>query len=669
MKTILIIEDDSFLREAIQERLRAKGYATLEAGSGNAGLELARKYAPDLILSDICMEQGDGFMLLESLRKETLTATTPVILMTGNSSEMGLSRSMEMGADDYITKPFTLDALVARVEARLKKQADLLRQSEQAQSRLQAILEATTDLVMITDIRHETVCYLNRAGRDLLELGREDVSRLTLDQWYPSWAGALIQQEGIPAALQQGVWSGETAFLNRSGKEIPVSHLILAHRDGEGNVEFFSTIARDISRAKEAEQALRRSEELFRIITENRTELIALVDSKGNRLYNSPSYQAVLGYTPEELQATSSLDQIHPEDHSKVMAASGEAWRTGVGGVLEYRMRHKDGSWKILESHAGVIRNAQGEMQHLLIVARDITERKRAETEREQMEVQLRHAQKMESIGQLAAGIAHEINTPTQYLGDNIQFLKEGFADLNCVLRHYEELWRAAKEQRLTPDLLSQVEEAVQKHDAPYLMTEIPRAIAQSQEGVQRVTQIIGAMKEFSHPGAADKTPTDLNQAILSTISVARHEWKYVAEMVTDLDPELPLVPCLPGEFNQVILNLIVNAAHAISEPGASGGPKGVITISTRVSGEWAEVCIRDTGSGIPEKIREKIFIPFFTTKPIGIGTGQGLALAHGVIVDKLKGEIRFETELGKGTAFFVRLPLAPLPPQKPDSP
>jgi len=165
-------------------------------------------------------------------------------------------------------------------------------------------------------------------------------------------------------------------------------------------------------------------------------------------------------------------------------------------------------------------------------------------------------------------------------------------------------------------------------------------------------------MKEFSHPGTKEKVPLDLNHAIESTITVARNEWKYVADLDVDLDPSLPPTACQPGEFNQVILNLIVNAAHAIAEVIAKGGPaKGKIRIQTRNSEQWAEIRIQDTGSGIPEKVRSRIFDPFFTTKAIGKGTGQGLAIARSVVVDKHGGSIHFETEEGAGTTFVIRLP------------
>src|SRR5258706_10219203 len=288
------------------------------------------------------------------------------------------------------------------------------------------------------------------------------------------------------------------------------------------------------------------------------------------------------------------------------------------------------------------------DLTRLLVIGSDTTQRN-------VLEDQLRQAQKLESVGQLAAGIAHEINTPTQYIGDNVRFLKDAFQELKGVLANYERRLAVADSNSPVP---GPAQVSAESPDVSYLLEEIPKAIEQTLEGVTRVSTLVGAMKEFSHPGTKEKTLLNLNHAIESTITVARNEWKYVADMETDFDPSLPPVPCRPGEFNQVILNLIVNAAHAIAEVVEKGVvEKGTIKVQTRNCPEWCEIRIQDTGSGIPEKVRAKIFDPFFTTKEIGKGTGQGLAIAHSVVVDKHGGTIHFETQEGVGTTFIIRLP------------
>lgn len=339
-------------------------------------------------------------------------------------------------------------------------------------------------------------------------------------------------------------------------------------------------------------------------------------------------------------------------------------WRPVLEGIAACREKHtpvrlEDLRYTRPDGHEGILGitlNPLGDSTEangrVLLLGADITERRLIER-------QLAQSLKMESIGRLAAGIAHEINTPTQYVGDNIRFLQDAMRDLVDLLGRFRSLLECVKQGSVSPEHIAELERAIEDADLGYLIEEIPRAIVQSLEGVDRVAKIVRAMKEFSHPGTTEMTSVDLNHALESTITVARNEWKYVADMVTDFDPNLPPVPCLPGEMNQVFLNIIVNAAHAIADVVGDGSRgKGTITVSTRALGDWVEIRISDTGTGIPEAIRTKIFDPFFTTKQIGRGTGQGLAYVHSVVVEKHKGIITFETEEGKGTTFIIRLPL-----------
>jgi two-component system, NtrC family, sensor kinase len=293
-------------------------------------------------------------------------------------------------------------------------------------------------------------------------------------------------------------------------------------------------------------------------------------------------------------------------------------------------------------------------------IARNINSRKKAEKESDTLQTQLLHAQKLESVGQLASGIAHEINTPTQYVGSNIQFLQEAFEDINGLVDKFKALLDAAKKENISSDLIKEVEELMEEVDWEYLAEEIPQTISQSQDGVNRVTSIVRAMKEFSHPGSKEKELVSLNRIIETTITVARNEWKYVSSVETDLDLDLPSVPLLTDEMGQVILNLLVNAAHAIgSKLGENPeGEKGVISIATSHDDGWAEVRITDSGTGIPQEARSRVFDPFYTTKKVGKGTGQGLAIAHDVVTQKHGGELTLETEMGTGTTFIIRLPL-----------
>ena len=307
--------------------------------------------------------------------------------------------------------------------------------------------------------------------------------------------------------------------------------------------------------------------------------------------------------------------------------------------------RTLDGKEQFLGVSISPISHHSSEPQGFLLLAADITKRRILES-------QLATAQKLESIGQLAAGIAHEINTPVQYVGDNLSFLQDAFLGRQEIMRAYREAFK-----QLDPATQASIRQVEEDADANYVMEEIPKAIQQAVEGVDRVTHIVRAMKDFSHPGTTHKVATDLNRALDSTLTVAYNEWKYVADLVTDFDPGLPLVFCLPAELNQVFLNMIVNAAHAMGDVLCDGA-KGTLTVRTRHNTDWVEISIGDTGGGMTEEVKSRIFDPFFTTKPVGRGTGQGLAISHTVIIEKHRGSIAVDTAPGRGTTFTIRLPL-----------
>jgi len=256
---------------------------------------------------------------------------------------------------------------------------------------------------------------------------------------------------------------------------------------------------------------------------------------------------------------------------------------------------------------------------------RDLTERKRAEAERAELERELRHRQKLDSLGTLASGIAHEINTPVQYVSDNVAFLGEGFRDLLALIDVYRQLGPALAEREPAHPLLAQIAQREQDVDLDFLRAEIPAAVDQSRDGLGQIIKIVAAIRDFSHPGTAEPGRLDLNQAIQNTLTVCRNQWKYVARVDTELDPSLPWVACQPGDFNQVMLNLIVNAAHAVADAKAGQG-LGVIRIVSRQQGGQAVVSVEDDGCGIDPGHLERIFDPFFTTKEAGRGTEIGRA-------------------------------------------
>lgn len=278
---------------------------------------------------------------------------------------------------------------------------------------------------------------------------------------------------------------------------------------------------------------------------------------------------------------------------------------------------------------------------------------------RSAMELELRQAQKLESVGRLAAGIAHEINTPIQFVSDSCHFLSGATSDLSTAVAAYRALLNGLGDGTVDRSEVSERVEALEEEsDVVYLLENLPLAVSRSLEGAERVAKIVSAMKAFAHPERRDKAAADINHAVTSTLTISANEYKYVADVRTELGV-LPPVICHVGEINQVILNVVVNAAHAIEDVVRGTGRKGEIVVRTAVEGEYVQIAISDTGGGIPDAIVEKIFDPFFTTKEIGKGTGQGLAIARSVMVDKHGGRLTLETEVGRGTTFTLWLPIA----------
>jgi PAS domain S-box-containing protein len=338
--------------------------------------------------------------------------------------------------------------------------------------------------------------------------------------------------------------------------------------------------------------------------------------------------------------------------HDKVLAAMDSSGERRPGAMFEATLGEAQ------QRRWVEVRIAGGSADEAVCIIRDITDQRR-------MQSQLMEANKLESIGQLAAGIAHEINTPMQYIGDNLAFVESSWPSLLTMIDAYRAATEGAREAPVDAEVLEELARKREAADLDYVVEQTPRSISSALEGVGRVARIVGAMKEFSHPGATEKSASDLNRELETTLTISRHVWKDVAEVKKELAPDLPPVECHAGEINQVFLNLIINAAHAIGDVQAlaarqaspQGSGTGLITIRTSSTDSHVEVRITDTGGGIPEKIRDRIFDPFFTTKEVGRGTGQGLAIARSTVVNKHGGTLDFETEVGRGTTFIIRLP------------
>ncbi len=298
-----------------------------------------------------------------------------------------------------------------------------------------------------------------------------------------------------------------------------------------------------------------------------------------------------------------------------------------------------------------ISRIAGEDSRGFVVLATDISEQRR-------LEIELRQAQKLESVGQLAAGIAHEINTPIQFVGDSISFVGEAVGDSLELIRGYRSLREAASAAGVLAGEVDELIRLEEELDIEFVEEEAPRSVERTKDGIRRVAEIVAAMKQFSHPGSGELAPIDLNAIVANTVVVAKNEYKYVAELVTELG-EIPEVTGHAGEIGQVLLNIVVNAAHAIADKVGRSGEMGRISISTAVEGDGVALTVTDTGGGVPDEIQDRIFDPFFTTKEPGRGTGQGLAIAHNTVVDRHGGRLDLTVDQGVGSTFTVWLPSA----------
>lgn len=379
---------------------------------------------------------------------------------------------------------------------------------------------------------------------------------------------------------------------------------------------------------------------------------MVLVKGPHSRLeWANKAFLTTYGMTNEQLRGIIDAPFIEPDVTQQYVKDDLSVFATGQPlEILEEPMVRHDG--KVLTCHTvkSPIFDGRGKVIKTVAVIRDTTDRKR-------LELELRQAQKLESVGRLASGIAHEINTPIQFVGDQARFVRSTFDDLLKLCERYRAFVIQSEAGAVSREEIAAIHALEADADLEFALENVPSALDSILDGATRVAKLVRSMKEFGHPDGGEKTATDINRALENTVTISANEVKFVADVELDLG-SVPEVGCYASELNQVFLNLIVNAAHSIGDVVANTGKRGLIKITTRVTGNDVWVSIADSGAGIPEALRPKIFESFFTTKPVGKGTGQGLAIARMIVVEKHQGSLTFDSELGSGTTFHVRIPL-----------
>lgn len=524
---------------------------------------------------------------------------------------------------------------------RMKQAEEARRESE---DRFKSIAAASPVGILITDL-HGNPAYANdrflaMAGCTLIDLlgtgWRHVVHPDDRDRVRNAWIAGVPQKKDTRVEFRLAE--------SRKGDRWVVGQAVAMRNVGGEAVGIVATMT-DITATKRAEARNRR----LATVIEQAAEIVYITDTDGIIEYVNPAFEQVTGYSRKEAVGQPAAI-LKSNKHDEAFYQ--EFWDTIHDGRVwsgRFSNRRKDGSVYEQDTTVGPVKDDHGRVVNFVAVARDVSVQV-------ELEAQLRQAQKLESIGQLAAGIAHEINTPIQYVGDNLRYLSEAFEDLRQLMETAMQRFEGVGGEEAA-EALAAVKAAAQEADLEFLFEEIPSAVRQSLEGTERVAEIVRSVKEFSHPGGDEMQPLNLNENIRNTITVTRNEWKYVSTIIEELDDELPAVHGLASELNQVVLNMIINAAQAIEDKGLDAD-EGRITIRTRAEGDHVVMEVEDNGVGMPGDVAERVFDPFFTTKDVGRGTGQGLAIARNVIVVRHGGSIDLESTPGKGTRFIVRLPV-----------
>jgi|GEM_PF-1329658 len=534
------------------------------------------------------------------------------------------------------------------------------KKTEESLISLNRALDNSSNAVILTEPKGFKMLYQNQAFTNLLGYSLEE---LNAAGGFPVLYVHKEMANEVYKNLHEGdVWQGELELLHKEGFSVQVQLYADRILNDAGMVLGLFGIITDIRERKLSEFALATEKERLSVTLQSIGDGVIATDVAGKVLVINPVAEEIIGCEPGEVIGEQLSDILpltqYSAAHVEPETNESLGWMFNGSNQSETLLQEatlidRHGATKTISVNRSPILDNAGRAIGYVLVVRNITDSIKA-----QMKMVL--SQKLESIGALAAGIAHEINSPLQYIGDNTAFFQEATGQLMELQRCYEELVVAAEKGASLSDHIARVREMEEGIELDYLLEELPRAIEQTTDGIQRVRKLVLAMKEFSHPGTKDKKLSDLNKGIEATIAISRNEWKYVAEMQADLDPGLPLVECVIDEINQVILNIIVNAAHAINDVIEQDiYAQGFIKITTRLVDGCVEVSIQDNGTGISKSVIAKIYDPFYTTKPVGKGTGQGLAIAHDIIVNKHQGTIDVYSEEGQGSNFVIRLPAA----------
>ena len=652
---ILIADDDPVTRALLIKTLNKWGYDVLVANDGLEALEIVEKDEVRIVITDWMMPNMDGLTLCKEIRSLSNSNYVYIIIVTSKDQKNDLNRAFEKGADDYIIKPLELERLKASLNSAqrvINLSESLNREIElhaEAAERLNSILEYSSDIIYTLDLEGNFTS-VNKIAKELTGYTEQELLNINFHDF-------------IPEGDQDEIYNVFSSIC-KSGKALKSYPFKIIVKDGtekyfetsvglirkDKDIIGFQGSSKDITERVKAQKALQESEKQNRMLIESMRDGLWMLDRNGILTFVNNSLCQMLGYSREELIGQN-VHKFHEKESKEETEKRIKRRKQGISESYEMNYHNKEG--KIIPTivSAKPIFDSTGQFEGCIAVITDISGIKQAEQERKIIESQLRQSEKMASIGQLAAGVAHEINNPAGFVSSNLNTLSIYFKDYNKLINEYHNLLnQLMQNEQITgyADQIQNIKAMEDSMDIDFLVDDISNLIQESREGTDRIKKIVQDLKDFAHPGEDKPKYADINKCIESTLNIVWNEIKYKAQVIKDFST-LPEIMCYPQQLNQVFANLFINAAQAIEE-------EGEIKVKTSSNNGNIEVIISDTGTGISKENISKVFDPFFTTKEVGKGTGLGLNVAYNII-KKHKGEIKVTSKEGHGTSFAIVFP------------
>lgn len=673
---ILIVEDDILDAKLLKQQLTQTSINVTRVAHAERleeSLNMLKQEQFDIILLDMNLPDSNGLETLKQVHKAA--PDLPIINVTGSTDEeMGL-KAVSSGAQDYLIKgrfdPYILNKSIQYSLERKKMEEDTRR----SEAKFRTLYESSSDAVMLLDEKGFFDCNDSTVKifgcQDKAEFCTKSPIEVSPPTQPCGTDSMQLAKKYTDEALEKGSSRFEWVHKRLNTQEIFLAEVLLNSMELDGQ-KIIQAVVRDVTERKRAEQEIRESRSKLNAMLGAISDHMTMVDRDFTIIWANMTAQSKFG---EEIVGKKCYQAYHNSKDGcpKTKCSLKDCFETGKVQRWDSVVTDKQGQKLYFHSTASVAtRDAEGKPQAVIQISRDVTEEKKAELalieankeleaankEMRQMQGQLVQNEKLASIGQLAAGVAHEMNTPVGFVASNFVTLRSYVKKFGTILELYHNFAKETKSQQIPgcAEKLDEIENTWKSLKMDFICEDIENLFEESKEGLERVTSIIQNLRDFSRiDQAEDFVEYDLNSGIKATLIVARNEIKYDADLKTEFCENLP-VQCSSGQINQVFLNILVNAAQAIKSQNKEG--KGLIEIKTFAQDEWAVCTITDNGPGIPQEVINKIFDPFFTTKPAGKGTGLGLSVSHDIIVNKHKGILEVESEIGKGTKFIIKLPL-----------